>query len=281
MRVVVLGANGQLGRELMTAFRAVHVEGLRGRAECDVTDRRQVDGALDRVAPDLVLMPAAYTDVNGAEADPEAAFRVNALGARWVAQAAERLGAGVVYVSTDYVFDGRAAPYDEWAEPRPTSVYGRSKLAGERETFGNARRAWVVRTSWLYGGQGRSFVAAILRAAQTRPELTVVDDEVGGPTLASDLAVAIRRLVELDAPGLYHLANEGECRRDEFARAALGLAGSSTTVRSVSSAEYWGTTPNVAPRPAHSTLRNVAAAALGVRLRPWREALADHLCASR
>lgn len=280
MRVVVFGANGQLGREVAAAFKDCDVEAL-SRADCDVAERNHVDTAIARHRPDLVLNAVAFTDVNGAEADPDAAFRVNALGARWVAQAAARAGAGVVYVSTDYVFDGSAGPYDEWAEPSPLSAYGRSKLAGERETLTHAPRAWVVRTSWLYGGPGKTFVNAIVRAAQTRDELRVVRDEVGGPTLTTDLAAGIRRLFELDAPGLYHLANEGECRRDELAAAALELVGSRTRVVPVSSEEYWGNTTNVAPRPAHSTLRNTAAAALGIRLRPWREALAAHLCASR
>ncbi|HEV8638865.1 MAG TPA: dTDP-4-dehydrorhamnose reductase, partial [Chloroflexota bacterium] len=238
--------------------------------------------AIEAARPDLVINAAAFTDVNAAERDPAAAFSANALGARWVAQAAERVGAGVLYLSTDYVFPGDGgAPYLEWAEPRPLSVYGRSKRAGELETLGAARRAWVVRTSWVFGGEGRTFVNAIRRAAAQGRELSVVSDEVGGPTYAPDLAEAIGQLVERDAPGLYHLANEGECSRFELAGAIVELTGSTSTVRPVPTAEYARANPGQAPRPAHSTLANLAAAALGVRLRPWREALAEHLCAPR
>jgi len=282
MRVAVTGANGQLGDLLVRRFADQDVRAL-NRAECDVADRDAVQAAIAAIRPDLVVNAAGFTDVNGAEANPDAAFATNALGARWVAQAADRVGAAVVYVSTDYVFagDDGGAPYDEWAPTRPLSVYGRSKLAGEEETLRHARRAWVVRTSWLYGGPGKTFVNGILGAARTRPQLDVVADERGGPTLAADLAGALRALVEHDAPGVYHLANEGECSRAELAAAILEIAGIPTTVRPVSSAEYWAGKSAVAPRPAHSTLANHAAAALGVTLRPWREALADHLCASR
>jgi dTDP-4-dehydrorhamnose reductase len=280
VRVAVLGANGQLGRELVRAFAGHDVRAL-GSAESDVTDVESLRGALGDLPPDLVLNAAAYTNVDEAERSPEQAHLVNGAGAANVARLADELGAGVVYVSTDYVFDGAGgAPYPESAAPNPVNAYGRSKLEGERQTARRASRAWIVRTSWLYGGEGKSFVNAILAAARQRDELTVVDDEVAGPTLVADLAVAIRDLIAHAAPGVYHLANDGECSRADLARAALELAGSSARVRPVSSAEYWGDRPH-AVRPAHSTLANHAAAAVGVRLRPWREALADHLCASR
>lgn len=277
MRVAVVGANGQLGRELLRAF-AEHDTRPVTRADCDVADGDGLRRVLADLRPDLVVNAAAYTDVNGAELHADQAFRVNEAGARNVAAAAA--GAGVVYVSTDYVFDGAGgAPYVEDGPTNPINVYGRSKRAGELATVAANPRAWIVRTSWIYGGPGKTFVNAIFAAARSRGELTVVYDEVAGPTLASDLADGILRLVERGAPGVYHLANAGECSRAELARAALELTGSSTRVRPVSSADYWRDTPNVAPRPAHSTLANRAAAALGVTLRPWRDALADHLCA--
>ncbi|HEY3078304.1 MAG TPA: dTDP-4-dehydrorhamnose reductase [Chloroflexota bacterium] len=279
MRVAVVGARGQVGRALVAAFEdAVPLT----RDDFDLGDRDGALRAIERARPDLVVNAAAYVDVNGAERDPLGAFTSNALGARWVAQAAERVGAGVLYFSSDYVFAGDGgAPYLEWAEPRPLSVYGRSKRAGEIETLGAARRAWVVRTSWIFGDDRRGFVGAIRRAAAQGRELPVVSDEVGGPTYAADLVAAVRRLVERDAPGLYHLANEGECSRFEWARAIVELTGSSSTVRPITSLEFGRTNPGQAPRPAHSTLANCAAGALGVRLRTWREALAEHLCAPR
>jgi dTDP-4-dehydrorhamnose reductase len=279
MRVAVVGARGQVGRALLAVFDgAVPLT----RDDFDLADRDGAQRAVAAARPDLVVNAAAYVDVNGAERDPTAAFRTNALGARWVAQAAGRVGAGVLYLSTDYVFPGDGgAPYFEWAEPRPLSVYGRSKLAGEHETLGAAHRAWVVRTSWVFGDAERGFVSAIRRLAGQGRELTVVSDEIGGPTYAPDLAAAVRRLVERDAPGIYHLSNDGECSRMEWARAIVDLTGSSSAVRPITSAEYGRANPGQATRPAHSTLANCAAAALGVRLRPWREALAEHLCASR
>jgi dTDP-4-dehydrorhamnose reductase len=280
LRVTVLGANGQLGRELVRAFREHEVRAL-DRAACEVTDPASVRRALSAAEPELVLNPVAYTNVDRAELEPDAATAVNATGAGTVARVAAELGAGIVYVSTDYVFDGAGgAPYSESATTNPLNVYGRSKLEGERETARLAARAWIVRTSWIFGGEGKSFVNSILAAASQRDELAVVDDEVAGPTLARDLAEAILELVVRAEPGLYHLANGGECSRAELARAVLDLTGSSTRIRPVPSPEYWGDQPH-AVRPGHSTLANTAAAARGVRLRPWRDALADHLCAPR
>ncbi len=281
MRVAITGADGQLGTALIERYADCEVHPLT-HASCDVADRGAVERALSAIRPELVINAAAYTDVNGAETRPAIAFASNALGARWVAQAADRVGAGVVYVSTDYVFPGDdgGAPYDEWWPPRALSVYGRSKLAGEAETLRHARRSWIVRSSWIYGGPGK-FVDQILAAARTRDNITVVADEIGGPTYVVDLAGALRALVEQDAPGIYHLANAGECSRAELASAIVEIAGLPARVLPVSGAEYWAGKSGVAPRPANSTLANNAAAALGVTLRPWREALADYLCASR
>jgi dTDP-4-dehydrorhamnose reductase len=278
LRVAVVGARGQLGRALVSALDdAVPLT----REDFDLTDREGVMRAIERTRPDAVVNTAAYLDVNAAERDPESAFRVNALGARWVAQAGERLGATVLYVSTDYVFAGDGgAPYHEWDQPRPLSAYGRSKLAGECETVAASRRALIVRTSWIFGGEGKSFVNTIRRIADGR-ELSIVSDEIGGPTYAPDLAGAIRRLLGRNAPGLYHLTNAGECSRLDWARAIVEQIGSSSRVVPTTLSEYALANPGQAPRPAHSTLANVAGASLGITLRPWQEALAEHLCAPR
>jgi dTDP-4-dehydrorhamnose reductase len=279
MRVLIVGVRGQLAQALVEALVAADPIPL-ASAECDLADVESVRRAVRRTAPDLIVNPAALTDVDGCERDPAAAYRVNALGPRWLAQAAEEQRAGLVQVSTDYVFPGDGgAPYDEWAPVKPLSVYGRSKAAGETEALRNARRCWVVRTSWLYGRESK-FVNAIRRGLATRPALDVVADEIGGPTYAPDLAAAIQQLVAHDAPGVYHLANSGECSRLEWARAIAELIGSPTPVRATTRAAYRAANPG-APRPAHATLANNAAAALGVELRPWREALAEYLCASR
>ena len=278
MRVAVVGARCQLGSALVAALDDVVPL---TRDDFDLTDRDGVMRAIERARPDAVVNTAAYLDVNAAEREPESAFRVNALGARWIAQAADRLGAAVMYVSTDYVFAGDGgAPYFEWDQPRPRSVYGRSKLAGEAETLAAGRRSMVVRTSWIFGGTGKSFVNTIRRVADGR-ELPVVTDEISAPTYAPDLAVAIRRLLGRSAPGVYHLSNAGECSRHDWAKAIVELVGSTSQVVPTTLAEYEAKNPGQAPRPAHSTLANCAAASLGITLRPWQEALAEHLCAPR
>lgn len=275
MRIFVTGSSGQVGGEIASAFADDEI--IPGaRPDFDLTDEAAVRRAIDQAAPDIVLHLGAYTDVDGAERNPDEAYRVNALGTRYVATAAREVGAKLIAVSTDYIFDGtKGAPYLEWDEPNPLSVYGRSKLAGEREALILHDRCFVVRTSWVFGPRGRNFVKTMLRLASERPELTVVDDEIGGPTLASDLAAALAKLARTSAYGVYHLANAGECSRFELARAAIELAGLPARVNPISSLAYLAKYPLPARRPAHSTLRNVAGAAIGIELRPWGAALAD------
>lgn len=277
MRIFVTGASGQVGSEMSGAFTGDDI--IAGqRPEFELTDERSVRSAIEAARPNLVVHPGAYTDVDGCERDPERAYRTNALGTRYVALAARDAGADLVVVSTDYVFDGtKGQPYVEWDEPNPLSVYGRSKLAGEREALTLHSRCYVVRTSWVYGPRGRNFVKTMLRLAAERPVLTVVDDEWGGPTLAGDLAVAIARLVQRPVYGLYHLANAGSCSRHQLATHAVARAGRSTSVQAISTAEFLTRNPLPARRPANSTLANLAGAALGIILRPWREALDDFL----
>ena len=273
MRVAILGGNGQVGQALAEIFPSATAL---GRSECDVTRPDSVRAALRGF--DLAINCAAVVDVEGCQRDPALAWAVNAAGARWVAQSAR----AVVYLSSDYVFDGRGgAPYAEWAAPNPLFVYGASKLAGEQETLQHAERAWVVRTSWIFGGPGKSFVNTMRRLMPGRERLEVVADEVGGPTYAPDLARAIRDLVGRDAPGTYHLANSGEASRYEWARAIATLTGAATDVRPTTRRAYLAANPALLPRPAHSTLANYAARRLGVELRPWQNALCEHLCASR
>ena len=278
MRVAIVGANGQVGEQLVRAYSDSEVIPLT-RAECDLTDRESLRASLNAAKPDLIVIAAAFTDVDGAETNEKLAFAVNALAPRWIAAESRHLNAAVVYISTDFIFSGDSVhPYDEWSSPSPRSIYGRSKLAGEMEIKDHAERWWIVRTSWVYGGPGRNFVNSIRRAAARGGPLTVVEDEVGNPTLAMDLANGMRQLTDCDSPGTYHLSNTGECSRLEFARAIVELSGTSVRVDPITSAKYAEKNPHVANRPAHSALANNAAAALGVSLRPWRDALAEHLC---
>jgi dTDP-4-dehydrorhamnose reductase len=226
--------------------------------------------AIADFAPHIVIHAAAMTDVDGCELDSDAAFRVNALGTQNVALACQRCGAAIIYISTDYVFDGaKGEPYWEFDEPNPISVYGQSKLAGERTVQALLNRFYIVRTAWLYAPGGNNFVTKILQLAQERDELAVVTAEVGSPTYAPDLAVAIVQLIEHPLYGIYHLANEGSCSRYEFARKALDYAGlEGYPLHPIES--Y----PRPAQPPTYAPLRNfVAATQLGIILRPWEEAL--------
>ncbi len=233
-RVLITGAGGQLGTALAEAF--PWGDAVR-REELDVAET--VPGTYD-----LVLHAAAWTDVDGAEADPAAAESANVLGTRNVAAP----GAPVVYFSTDYVFDGaKAEPYLESDEPHPLSVYGRTKLVGEREV----RDGWIVRSSWLFGWTGRNFVRTMLRLGAERDEVAVVDDQRGSPTYVGHLAAATRELLALPY-GTYHLAAEGDCTWADFAAAIFADAGLPTRVRRITTAELG----RPAPRPAYSVLRS-------------------------
>ena len=277
MRILITGGRGQLGRELQDALAAQTVLAT-DVPELDVTDAAVVDGAVDAFRPDLVIHAAAYTDTRGCEADPALAMRVNGNGARNVAQACRRAGAALLYVSTNEVFDGtKGRPYQETDEPRAVNAYGSSKLLGEQYVRSLLQKAYIVRTSWLYGG-GSDFPAKVLQAGSG--QLSMVTDEVASPTWARDLAQAIARLIDRDAPaGVYHLTNAGHCSRFEWAKEILALAGRQEDIvlKQITLAEYNALDRKLdrkpVPKPPFSALANTAAAALGVVLRPWPEAL--------
>jgi dTDP-4-dehydrorhamnose reductase len=253
-RTLITGAGGQLGRALSDAFAGDEVVAF-ARGDWDVAGPAPL---LD--LPDLVLHAAAWTDVDAAEDDPQGAAAVNVAGTAHVAA----VGAPLVYVSSDYVFDGRkGTPYVESDAPNPLSAYGRSKLLGEAAA---GERAWILRTSWLFGATGRNFVRTMLRLGAERDEVAVVDDQRGCPTYVGHLAEATRALVELPF-GIYHLAADGECTWAEFAAAIFEDAGLACRVRPITTAEL----QRPAPRPAYSVLRSERAET--PRLPHWREGL--------
>jgi dTDP-4-dehydrorhamnose reductase len=253
--VIVTGAGGQLGQALLEAF--PDARGLT-RADWDVTHPPP-----EGLATDLVLHAAAWTDVDGAEDDPQSAAAVNVGGV----QHAASLGAPLVVWSTDYVFDGaKRAPYLESDAPSPLGAYGRTKLHGEAAA---GQRAWVVRSSWLFGWTSRNFVRTMLRLGAERDEVAVVDDQRGSPTYAGHLAAATREVLELPY-GVYHVAAAGDCTWAEFAEAIFAEAGLSTRVRRITSAEFGAK----APRPAYSVLRSERGAP---ELPHWREGLRECL----
>jgi dTDP-4-dehydrorhamnose reductase len=274
MRIFMTGANGQLGRELVACFGAdEHHELVATDVDTvEITDRDAVLGAICGTRPDVVVHPAAWTAVDDCEGDPDRAFAVNVIGTRHIAEAARRVGALVFYVSTDYVFDGtKDSPYREWDDPAPRSVYGRSKLAGERELDPGST---VVRTSWVCGYHGANMVKTILRLSGEHDTLSFVDDQRGHPTFADDLAGMIKRLVTERRPGLFHVTNQGAVSWYEFARAVLEASGQDPNrVRPVTTADLQP--PRPAPRPANSVLDNAALRSSGVPLLPdFREPLA-------
>lgn len=277
MRILISGAGGQLGHELRRSLSDVQLFAFDHQG-LDVTDLKQTVSTVGHVAPDLVIHAAAYTDVDGCEIDPDRAFLVNALGTRHLAIACLQHGAALAYISTDYVFDGtKGSPYLEYDEPNPISAYGRSKLAGERCVQILLSRHYIVRTSWLYSNTGRNFVKTILSRSRLGKLLGVVD-EVGSPTYAKDLADALSKLVRHNAYGVYHLANEGHCSRYEYIRTIVGIAGVNAEVAPVTADEFLAEHPLPARRPRYSALRNFCAAnSLGIKLRPWQEALAEML----
>lgn len=275
MRIAITGAQGQLGRALQIALRGHTLLPL-ARADADITDLGAVLAAIEPFRPETIIHTAAHTNVDECELKPELAYRVNALGTRNLAVAAARAGASLVYVSTNYVFDGTAAePYHEWAPANPISVYGASKLAGEaaaRELAGG--RFYIVRTAWVYAETGRNFVQTMLRLAREQPQLRVVADQFGQPTYAADLAAAIVALLDTPAYGVYHFTNAGACSWHEWAVETLRLAGyAGKPVQPIPASEF----RRPARPPANGVLHNWAGAALGITLRPWQEALAECL----
>jgi dTDP-4-dehydrorhamnose reductase len=273
VRILVTGAGGQLGTDVVAAASAAPHHRVLGvdHSQMDVGDRDSVMSVVTTFAPDLIIHAAAWTAVDACEADPERAFRVNAFGSRCVGEAARAVGAHVVAVSTDYVFDGTSErPYTEWDEPRPVSVYGRSKLAGERELLGQVPGAVVARTSWVCGPHGSNMVKTVLRVAGSGDQqLRFVDDQHGCPTFTGDLAAMLLRLGTGRHSGLFHVTNQGPTTWYRFVRDILVAAGMDPSrVVPISTAEL--DPPRPAPRPANSVLENAALRMTGLPL------LADH-----
>jgi dTDP-4-dehydrorhamnose reductase len=273
MKVLVTGAGGMLGRDVvLAAGNAGHdVVGF-GHTELDVADADVLAAKFELERPDVVINCAAWTDVDGAEEEEEAAMAANGRGAGNVAAAAAELGASVLYVSTDYVFDGaKGAPYVETDQPAPLSAYGRTKLAGEEATAAANKRHFVVRSSWLFGIGGSNFVETMLRLAADHGEVLVVRDQVGSPTYTWHLAYGIVRLIEGIEYGIHHMAAGGSCSWYDFAREIFEQAEVECRVLSATS-EMLG---RPAPRPTYSALASQREHA--IVLPSWRDGLAAYL----
>jgi dTDP-4-dehydrorhamnose reductase len=274
---MVTGAAGQLGRDVVETCGAAgdEVLGL-DRAQVDITDRGAVHDVVTTWRPDAVIHCAAHTAVDLCESEPERAHLVNGLAVRWVAEACGRVGAHLVTVSTDYVFDGTsAAPYTEWDTPNPQSVYGSSKLVGEREAAALGVGAAIARTSWVCGEHGANMVKTVLRLVGGDGPLRFVDDQRGHPTFCSDLAPALRRLAVDRRSGVHHVTNQGAVSWFEFVQEVVRASGGDVgRVEPISTADLQP--PRPAPRPANSVLDNVVLRLGGIgELRDFREPLAE------
>ncbi len=271
LKIVITGANGQLGREL-TEWQSTTADIIGfGRHELDITSLPACRNLFTLHRPDVVIHCAAYTAVDKAETERDEAFRVNAAGTRNVAVAAREAGAKLCYISTDYVFDGTGtAPYNEYDQTNPQTVYGMSKLAGEQAVQTLHDRFYIVRTSWVFGKYGNNFVKTMLKIAGEREQLKVVADQIGSPTYTYDLAAFLLELVHTDFYGIYHASNSGICSWFDFAKAIFEESGADITAEPCTTADF----PRPAPRPAYSVMDHSAIRSNGLKLlRPWREAL--------
>ncbi|MGE6893902.1 dTDP-4-dehydrorhamnose reductase [Priestia flexa] len=275
-KVLITGANGQLGKELVELFtqKGFEVHGF-GRKDMDITNQAQVKEIIHRIQPNIVLHSAAHTKVDLAESEPEQAFAINSYGTRNVAIAAEQVGAKLVYVSTDYVFDGTGTePYDEFAPTSPLGVYGKSKLAGEKFVRDLHSEFFIVRTSWVYGKHGANFVKTMLKLGEEKKELSVVADQVGCPTYTLDLAATILELVQTEKYGVYHVSNSGQCSWYEFAKAIFEEAGMNVQVNPCTTEEF----PRPAARPAYSVFKHQSLEINNISIpRPWKSGLSHFL----
>ena len=274
MKTLITGANGQLGRELARLAGPGEIIKT-DMAELDITDRDAVERFVSAHRPAIIFNCAAKTDVDACETGPEAAFRINAAGPRNLAMAAEAAGAALVHISTDYVFPGDGdRPLREWDEPGPKTVYGKSKLLGERYVSQFCKQHFIVRTSWLYGPDGNNFVRTIVKNAKAKGALKVVNDQRGCPTYTADLARRLLKLSGTKEYGLYHCAGKGGCTWYEFAKKIIELSGVACEVSPCTTEEF----PRPAPRPAYSVLDNMALrCTIGDEMRPWEEALTDFM----
>jgi dTDP-4-dehydrorhamnose reductase len=276
MRTFITGNKGQLGRALQDALPEDTLAGC-DLPELDITNREAIGTAIADFAPDVVIHAAAWTDVDGCARDPDQAYRANGIGTQNVALACAICDASLVYVSTNEVFDGTATqPYREWDAANPINPYAKSKAAGEWFTQNLLNRFYIVRTAWVYALGGRNFStpSRIVQVADERGALKVVTDEVGNPTYALDLAAGIAALVETGAYGVYHLTNTGYTSRYDYVREVLRLAGREhIPVEPISLDDFQR--PSTPPR--FAPLANTAAAALGIELSPWQDAVKDFL----
>jgi dTDP-4-dehydrorhamnose reductase len=273
MRITIFGATGLLGKELVREWSGDAVTGF-GSRDVDIRDAGRVQEVVQETRPNWIVLTAAYTDVDGCESNPELAFAVNRDGAANVAKAAKAAGARLVFLSSDYVFDGKKkTPYEAGDERNPQSVYGQSKAEAEIRLLELIPDCCIVRTSWLFGTGGKCFPDTILKLAASRPALDVVNDQRGCPTYAVDLARAIIQVCRKNGAWILHATNAGDCTWFEFAEEIVKTAGLAATVLPVSSQQM----ARPAPRPVYSVLSPTRLNGYGIEMPSWRNALKRYL----
>jgi len=273
MRVMILGASGLLGRDLMREWRGDEVVGLRS-TDVDIRDARRIGEVIAQIRPEWLVLAAAYTNVDGCESNQDLAFAVNRDGPVNVAGAAKQAGAKLLFLSSDYVFDGtKTVPYETDDPRNPQSVYGRTKAEVEVRLQELLPECCIVRTSWLFGMGGKCFPDTILKLAAARPALDVVDDQRGCPTYSVDLAHAIITLCQENASGILHATNAGNCSWFEFAREIISASELTVPVHPVSTQQM----PRPARRPAYSVLSDASLRRYGIEMPTWQNALRRYL----
>lgn len=284
MKLLLTGSKGQLGSqineiisrgkselgEINPTYKKIELKGI-SREDLDISKLEDTQTYIKVFKPDIIINPAAYTNVDGCESNKEAAFKANAIGARNLAIAAEEVGAKLIHISTDYVFEGNGiAPYTEYDLPSPVSVYGKTKLAGETYVKEFCSRYFIIRTAWLYGYNGKNFVKTIINSSKEKGHLDVVDDQRGNPTNAEDLAYHILKIALTEEYGTYHCTGKGECSWFDFAKKIVEYAGISCIVNPIASNKLTRT----AKRPSYSALDNMMLrCTIGDEMRPWQDAL--------
>jgi dTDP-4-dehydrorhamnose reductase len=281
MRVTLFGASGLLGQELVdelsdNAQTSQQLTALSSK-DADLRDRVRVREVIRDSLPDWIILSAAYTDVDGCESNRDLAFAVNCEGAVNVAEAAREVGSRLLFLSTDYVFDGsKRSPYETSDARNPSSVYGESKARAEERLIEILPEVCIARTSWLFGHGGKCFPATILKLASTRPEISVVNDQRGSPTFTRDLASALVELCRASARGIVHVTNSGNCTWHDFAAEIVRASGLTTKVKPVTTAEF----PRPARRPAYSVLSSDSLHAYNIQMPEWTDALRRYLADS-
>ena len=272
MRVLVTGANGQLGYDMIKRLVILELEYIgTDIAEFDLTNELETKAFIKNYKPDVVIHCAAYTAVDKAEDEKELCYKINVLGTRYIAEACAEIQAKLVYISTDYVFDGAGEkPFEVTDKPNPINYYGQTKYEGELEVQKALEKYFIVRTSWVFGSNGNNFVKTMLRLGKEKSEIAVVDDQFGSPTYTYDLAELLAEMIATEKYGIYHATNEGYCSWDEFAKEIFKQAGMKVKINPVKTEEY----PTEAKRPRNSRINriNLDRAGFG-RMEPWEEAL--------